>query len=103
MGELPTCDTAGVLGPAAGAIASLESVAAIKLLSGNEAALGGDLLVFDFWGNRYRSVSLAAARREECRCCGERQFDFLDEPAAVGKAYTVEAIRGAKRTEEIIK
>ncbi len=33
-GELPTCDTAGVLGPTAGAIASLQAAAAIKLLTG---------------------------------------------------------------------
>ena len=33
-GELPTCDTAGVLGPAAGVVACMQAVAAIKLTHG---------------------------------------------------------------------
>jgi adenylyltransferase/sulfurtransferase len=79
-GDLPTCDTAGVLGPAAALIASLQTVAAIKLLTGNAAALSDELLSIDLWSNRARRISLAAARSPDCPCCGLLKFEFLDRP-----------------------
>jgi adenylyltransferase/sulfurtransferase len=81
-GELPTCDTAGVLGPAAAVVASLQSVAAIKLLVGDRAAVAEELLTLDLWANRIRSVSTADARRDDCPACGRRRFDFLDRDAS---------------------
>jgi adenylyltransferase/sulfurtransferase len=77
-GELPTCDTAGVLGPLAGVVASLQAVAAIKLLSGNAAAAGREITVIDVWSNRIRNIDTTDARRTDCRTCGERKFDSLD-------------------------
>ena len=77
-GELPTCDTAGVLGPLAGVVASLEAVAALKLLTGNDSAVGEGMTVIDVWSNRIRRVDLADARRGDCPTCGRRQFDALD-------------------------
>jgi adenylyltransferase/sulfurtransferase len=64
-GELPTCDTAGVLGPLAGIVASLQAVAAIKLLSGNAAALGREMTAIDVWSNRIRSIDTTDARRSD--------------------------------------
>src|SRR5687767_13669811 len=78
VGELPTCDTAGVLGPLAGVVASLQALAAIKLLSGNESAVAREMTVIDVWSNRIRSVNLADARRADCPTCGQRQFEFLE-------------------------
>lgn len=77
-GELPTCDTAGVLGPVAGIVASLQAVAAIKLLSGNEDAAGQQMIVVDAWENRFRSIDLADAKRADCPVCAQRQFDALE-------------------------
>ncbi len=77
-GELPTCDTAGVLGPLAGMIASLQAVAAIKILSGNTPALSNEMLVADVWANRFRSLDVSDARRADCSTCGQRRFDALD-------------------------
>ena len=37
-GSTPTCDTAGILGPIVGVIASIEAVEAIKILSGNRSS-----------------------------------------------------------------
>src|SRR5262249_34693289 len=76
--ELPTCDTAGVLGPVAAIVASLQATIAIKLLSGNEAAVSEEMLNIDLWTNRFRSVSIAEAKKEHCPCCGKRQFQFLN-------------------------
>src|SRR5688500_20108986 len=76
-GELPTCDTAGVLGPVAGLVASLQSVAALKLLSGNADAIADEMLVIDVWGNRLRSVELTGAKRADCPTFGLRRFGAL--------------------------
>lgn len=78
QGELATCDTAGVLGPVAGVVASLQSVAAIKILSGNAAAVAEEMVVMDLWSGRIRSISISEARRGDCPCCGQRRFEFLD-------------------------
>jgi len=40
-GEVPTCDTAGVLGPAAGAIASLQAAMAMRYLCGGPPEVDG--------------------------------------------------------------
>lgn len=78
--ELATCDTAGVLGSAAAVVASLQVVAAIKLLIGDEAALSDELLTLDLWSNRFHRMPLHDARRVDCPCCGLRQFEFLSRP-----------------------
>jgi adenylyltransferase/sulfurtransferase len=77
-GELPTCDTAGVLGPVAGAVASLQAVAAIKVLTGHAEATSERLVTMDLWGGRFRSTCLADAKRLDCLTCGERRFEFLE-------------------------
>jgi adenylyltransferase/sulfurtransferase len=77
-GELATCDTAGVLGPIASVIASLQAVAAIKLLSGNTGAIAHELVSMDLWNNRIRATDISDARREDCATCARRQFDFLN-------------------------
>jgi adenylyltransferase/sulfurtransferase len=80
-GELPTCDTTGVLGPLAGVVASLQAVAAIKLLSTNAAAVGRQMTVINVWANRIRAIDTTDARRNDCRTCRERKFDSLEGAA----------------------
>ena len=84
VGELPSCDTAGVLGPVAGVIASLQSVAALKIVSGNDEAVGEQMTVVDAWNNRIRNIDTTGARRPDCPVCGQRRFDVLDGPASRG-------------------
>jgi adenylyltransferase/sulfurtransferase len=81
VGELPTCDTAGVLGPLAGIVASMQSTSAIKLLSGNVDAVAREMLVIDLWSNRIHSVDLAHARRDDCPTCAKGHFEFLEGPS----------------------
>ena len=78
-GDLPTCDTAGVLGPAAALAASLQVVAAIKMLTGNVDAVGRELTTFDVWTNRVRSIDTTDSRRADCPTCGQRRFEFLEQ------------------------
>jgi len=66
-----------VLGPVAAVAGAMQALAAIKLLSGNAAALADEMLTFDLWANRIRAVSTAGARRPDCPTCGRREFQFL--------------------------
>lgn len=82
-GELPTCDTAGVLASAANVVASLQVAEALKILLGDPAA-ATELATVDLWPLRVRTISLTGARRVDCPTCGERRFEFLDvRPGAV--------------------
>jgi adenylyltransferase/sulfurtransferase len=81
VGELQTCDTAGVLGPAIAVIAGYQAAAAIKILSGHPDSTNGGLLTIDFWKNRHRTIETGTPR-SDCPCCGQRQFHFLDRPTA---------------------
>lgn len=75
-----TCDTVGVLGPAIGLVAALQSAEAMKMLLGLHEVVHGGLRAFDVWGNTSRTVN--AVRRAECPCCVLRRFEFLESLAA---------------------
>jgi molybdopterin-synthase adenylyltransferase len=75
-GAEATCDTVGVLGAAAGVIASLEVAAAIKLLVGHPAPVEGQLTSYDVWNGRFQSIRVA--RRADCRACARHEFRYLD-------------------------
>jgi adenylyltransferase/sulfurtransferase len=78
-GTTPTCDTAGILAPIVGIIASLEAGEALKIASGNRAAANRRLTIIDAWDNRIRQVSLEAVRASgECPACGKGEFPWLD-------------------------
>ena len=82
-GSLPTCDTAGVLPPAVGAIASLQAGAALRLLAaGPDDAFAPKLLQLDVWSGS--ALALDAPRRDDCPACGPGvgagRYDFLDAP-----------------------
>jgi len=81
-----TCDTVGVLGPVPAAIANLQAVEAIKILLGRHDAVSRSLLSLDAWANELRRIDVSSARREECPCCGRREFDFLSGDRAQGTA-----------------
>jgi len=77
-GATPTCDTAGILGPVVGVIASLQAGEAIKILSGNRAAVSRSLTVIDLWHSRVRQVDVSRLREQgDCPTCKRRQFPWL--------------------------
>jgi molybdopterin/thiamine biosynthesis adenylyltransferase len=78
-GSEPTCDTAGVLNPAVGVVASMESAEAIKLLAGKMAALNGRLFACDVWSGQAQSVRVS--RNPDCRACVRREFRYLEGEA----------------------
>ncbi|MEM9374366.1 MAG: ThiF family adenylyltransferase [Planctomycetota bacterium] len=78
-GSQPTCETAGVLGPAAATIGGMQAAEAIKLIVRAET-VATDLLQIDVWTGLRRSTDLSAARDSSCPCCGDGRFEFLDGP-----------------------
>ncbi len=78
-GTEDTCDTIGVLGAAAGVIASIEAAEAIKLLTGKSESAGGRIVSFDVWSGKFQSVRVA--RNPQCRACVHRDFRYLEGEA----------------------
>jgi adenylyltransferase/sulfurtransferase len=72
-GDVDTCDSAGVLGPAVGVAASWAALEAIKVLTG--ATPHPELVRFDLWRNERQFLKPPASR---CRYCTERITEFLD-------------------------
>ncbi len=77
-GEAPTCETAGILGPAVAVTASLQAVEAMKLLAGRRDLLRRGLVSADVWTGAFREAFASAGRNPECPACGRRRFEFLD-------------------------
>ncbi len=93
-GTSPTCETAGILGPAVGVIASFEAVEAMKWLSGSISALNRDLLMIDLWDGTFRRLNIAGLREQgDCPCCRQRRFDWLE--GGLGSRTTVLCGRNA--------
>lgn len=77
-GSTETCDTAGVLAPAIHVVASLQVVAALKLLTGQGETIPQQLTIVDVWGATWRTVSLEGLRESgECPACGQGRRDWL--------------------------
>ena len=74
-----TCDTIGVLGSIVNLIASLQVSEAMKLLSGNPAALHGRLVSCDVWTGHFQSVHVS--RNPDCRACAKRDYSYLEGQA----------------------
>ncbi|MBU3727932.1 MAG: hypothetical protein FGM37_01600 [Phycisphaerales bacterium] len=97
-GAEPTCDTAGVFGPAVAVMAGLAAANAIRLLAGLRDQVDMALVSVDLAGGAHGAggatgagmgaagagaapifmrMSLEGARREDCVCCGARRFEWL--------------------------
>ncbi|MEJ7761400.1 MAG: ThiF family adenylyltransferase [Thermomicrobiales bacterium] len=75
-GSLPTCETAGVIGPAVEAVAAVQSVEAMKVLTGQFDAMHGGLVTLDMWRVTMETVPTGAPR-PGCPVCGAREFPSL--------------------------
>ncbi len=80
-----TCDTVGIIAPAAGVIASIEAGEAIKLLvekieeRDRTQSIETRLVSFDVWSGQHHSIRVA--RDSECRVCVHHKFRYLDGKA----------------------
>jgi len=78
-GSAQTCDTAGIIWPAVGAVVSFQIAAAMKILTGADVA--PELFQVDVWQNHYHVVSLSKAKRDGCETCGKRTFPSFGKSA----------------------
>ncbi|MFQ5413862.1 MAG: ThiF family adenylyltransferase [Phycisphaerae bacterium] len=75
----PTCDTAGVIGPAVHVVAGLQAVEAIKLLSGRRDDINRHLTSIDVWTGRVMQLNVQRAYDDgDCPCCRHARYDYLD-------------------------
>jgi adenylyltransferase/sulfurtransferase len=84
-GATATCDTAGVIGPIGGAIGSIATAEALKLLLGLEDKLRAGLLWMDIWNNTHQELPLAGPTRD-CPTCQLNRFDYLEAPGSQATA-----------------
>ncbi len=74
----PTCDTAGVLGPAVTLVAGFQAMETIKLLIGRSDDVIRRLISIDTWSGRVTQLNVqTAADQGDCVCCKRRQFEYL--------------------------
>lgn len=73
-----TCDTAGIIAPAAGMVIVQQTTEALKILTENWDALRKKLISFDLWSNQQSSVDVSAVKKTDCSSCGEHPtYPFL--------------------------
>ncbi len=78
-GVNPTCDTAGVIGPAVSIVSNYQVAEVLKILTGNWDRVSRSMLSFDLWENTFRQLKVQKAYDVgECTCCKGRNFEFLD-------------------------
>ncbi len=87
-GSLPTCDTAGVIGPAVMVVGGVQAAEAIKLLVATDAQPSSHLLVCDLWESIWRVVDLTPLAEAGCPTCRDADYPWLDsrchnEPAVL--------------------
>lgn len=74
-GSMETCDTAGVIGPAVSLVSSMQTTAAIQILTNSPALQRNKLQVVDIWRSDFRTINLDGLRESSnCPAClqGER-------------------------------
>jgi len=77
-GSVPTCDTAGILGPVVSIVSGLQSTEALKLLSGNREALSRELVSIDGWTQVMTRVEVPrGGGRRRCATCDGLEFLWL--------------------------
>jgi adenylyltransferase/sulfurtransferase len=76
-GTSATCDTAGVVGPVVGAMASVSATEAIKFIVG-QGELNRGIIHFDLWYNTFDQFQNKGPR-EDCPACQHRHFEFLTQ------------------------
>jgi len=77
-GMLPTCDTAGIVGPAAVVVGAVQAAEVIKLLVGAAEATAGRMLACDLWSFQWRVVDLAPLAAAGCPTCRTGDAPWLE-------------------------
>jgi molybdopterin-synthase adenylyltransferase len=94
-GAAETCDTAGIVGPAAFLAAAMQSSLALQFLL--HGTVEGTLVSADAWDLRIERLPMPP-RDSNCPCCGLGRYDFLE---AAGRPTTVLCGRGAVQVRSL--
>ncbi|MGO8748322.1 MAG: ThiF family adenylyltransferase [Thermoguttaceae bacterium] len=87
-GTMPTCDTAGIVGPVVSVIASIQAIEGIKILCGHREAISRTLTVVRLWEGSFRHLNVSALPKHvDCPTCTRGEFPWLS-----GKAGSQSAI-----------
>jgi adenylyltransferase/sulfurtransferase len=82
-----TCDTVGVIGPAAAIVANFATAEALKILTGNFERVSPTMLSFDLWSNTFLQLKVARAYEQgDCPCCKHGKFEYLEGSRGSGAA-----------------
>jgi adenylyltransferase/sulfurtransferase len=72
-GQLPTCDTVGIVNTLPSAVASIQVTEAFKIMQGKEPLR--ELIVLDVWQGELQRIKVK--KNPDCDCCGKRNFRYL--------------------------
>ena len=96
VGEVDTCDTAGILAMAVNLAASIQAAEALKLLTQQPELVRRTFFTTDLWLNRQSQISTTTPD-PECSTCGRREFPHL---AGRGRAHITLCGRNAVQIHE---
>lgn len=72
-----TCDTAGIIGPAASQVVIHQVTEAFKILV-EQGNLRGNIISFDLWKNEQTEVDVSSLKKQDCLSCGSNPtYPFL--------------------------
>jgi molybdopterin/thiamine biosynthesis adenylyltransferase len=78
-GTVPTCDTAGIIGPIVSLMGSIAATEALKLLVG-KGTLNSGMIHVDLWDDTFDKFDLGGPR-PDCPTCGQHDYAFLNAEA----------------------
>jgi molybdopterin-synthase adenylyltransferase len=91
-GAAETCETAGIVGPAATIAASLQVSMALRFLVEGAPPAEPLLLFAETWDLEVQRIVLPP-RSESCPCCGLRNFEYLDADARASTKLCGDAVQ----------
>jgi len=74
-GDVPTCESVGVWGPAVGVIASFQVSEGLKILLEREEDILPGLVTFDVWSGEWETFSVE--KNPDCPACGGGDYEYL--------------------------
>ncbi len=84
IGSFPTCDTAGVIGPIAGIIASFQVTEAIKILISDYTSVNKNLLEIDVWETKLRQIDITELKDiTNCPTCKLHNYEFHEAKSGI--------------------
>jgi molybdopterin/thiamine biosynthesis adenylyltransferase len=73
--QAPSCSEAGILGPIAGLVGTLQALETIKLILGQPGTLTNRLLLIEGAGSEFMEIQTTS--RSDCSCCGRQNNNTI--------------------------